>query len=175
MYIFVDLFLYSSDTKTIQNLLFLPWKIIQIWFCWYVDYGNKDFLWNFTLFSFHHRLVFRVTMFIYKIINFSSAPIQLKKWLKPSMLDNERYDLRSNQTILFWADHTCLRFGDITFKNSFGSYLNNIMEHIFIKNFKKFYNQLLFSLNDNLRLFLNVLPKFNCTNNLRFSLKRIIW
>ena len=113
-------------------------------------------------------------MFIYKIINFSSALNQLKKCLKPYILDNERYDLDSNQTILFLADHTCLRFGDITFKNSFSSYLNNIMELIFIKNFKKFYNQLLFLLNDNLRLFLNFLSKLNCTNNFRFSFKLII-
>ena len=63
----------------------------------------NDFLEYLKLFSFHQRLVFRVTMFIYKIINFSSAPSQLKKWLKPSMLENERYDLRLNQTILFLA------------------------------------------------------------------------
>ena len=30
---------------------------------------------------------------------FRSYSILLKKWLKPAMLDKERYDLRSNQTI----------------------------------------------------------------------------
>ena len=85
--------------------------------------------------NFHHRLVFRIAIFIYKIINFSSAPSQLNKLLKPSTLENNRYDFRSNQAILFLADHSCLRFGDITFKNTFSSYLKNIMELIFKRNF----------------------------------------
>ena len=78
----------------------------------------NNLLGKFKLFSFHHRLVFRLTMFI-KIIHFSSTLSQFNKWLKPTTLENDRYDLCSNQLIIFLADHSCLSFGDITFKKLF--------------------------------------------------------
>ena len=59
--------------------------------------------------SFHHRFVFRVTMLIYKIINFSSAPSQLKKMAENILARKWKIRFAFNQK--FYQPFRIAKFG----------------------------------------------------------------
>ena len=53
------------------------------------------------IFCFHHRIVFRTTTFLYKIIvNNNNAPLELKSLLKAQVINDNKYNLRSNRRTL---------------------------------------------------------------------------
>ena len=134
----------------------------------------NSFLKYHNLFSFHHRVIFRLTIFIYKIKNSKIGPIQLRDWLEATTLENTRYELRSNNTVMFLADRSCLKYGDITFKNVFCNYLNKINYYLNYdsnsRNFRNFYTSLTKSIDSKLHDFICVLPKFNCEHYFKFKL-----
>ena len=128
---------------------------------------------EFKLFSFQHRLVLRMTAFTHATMYAKTSPIQLKTWLEPTTLENTRYELRSNNKVVFLADRSCLKFGDITFKHVFCKYLNELKDLIFTPNFRQFNQKLNESIDYCLNKFLKILPKFNCLAYLTFNFKLV--
>ena len=119
---------------------------------------------QYNIFSFHHRLVFRLTIFLFKIRNSKVAPHQLREWLQPVTMENSRYNFRSNLKVVILADRSCLKYG------VFSDYLNRINFLKYDINFKVFYLKLIENIDFNLNIFLNVLPKFNIDNKFNVSL-----
>lgn len=72
----------------------------------------NNLLSKYKLFSFQHRIVFRLTVFLFKIKYSQTRPNILNSWIQHTFLDNQNYNLRSNNTIIFLADRTCLKYGD---------------------------------------------------------------
>ena len=116
----------------------------------------------FNLFSFHHRLVYRISLFINRIMSSLNSQLLLRSWLTPSTVHNEHHDTRSNNKTVFVLERTHTKFGDLSFKNSFGRFLNNIDYAKFSMPFAEFKKDLLCG---NLCVYMNVLlkliPKFN--------------
>jgi hypothetical protein len=81
----------------------------------------NNLLKNNNIFSFHQRIVFRTTTFLYKIIPNNNAPLELKSFLKAQVIKDNKYNLRSNSRTLVVP---------LRFKNSF---LSNI--DLYVKNF----------------------------------------
>ena len=117
------------------------------------------------LFSFHHRMIYRISMFIHKIMHGTNAPKKLNKWLKISTINNITYSLRSNNTKKIVLDRISTKFGDLTFKNTFGRYINRT-KFISESNFKQFKSDLVTNIDQQLQLFLKLNKKFE--NDLNF-------
>ena len=111
------------------------------------------------LFSFHHRMIYRISMFIHKVIYSKNAPKKLNEWLKISTINNIKYSLRSNNTKKIVLDRNSTKFGDLTFKNIFGRFINKT-EFILEPNFKQFKSELIKKIDQQLQLFLNLNKKF---------------
>ena len=86
----------------------------------------NTFLEQYNLFSFQHRLTFRLSLFLHKIIYDNKSPVQLKTWLTPEVQNNVVYSLRSNNNKLFNISKSFSKFGDLTFKNFFSRLLNKL-------------------------------------------------
>ena len=103
----------------------------------------NHYLANYNISSFHHRFAERVLSFLHKIIHVNNSPSQLKKWIRPTILLNSQYALRSNQKTVFETFRSNSKYGDITFQNFFSKLLNNIdFINSFNKNFLNFQKQL---------------------------------
>ena len=101
------------------------------------------FLSNYNISSFHHRFIERVLSFLHKIIYVKNSPTQLKNWIRPTILSNNQYALRSNQKTVFQTYRSNSKFGDITFQNFFSKFLNDVdFVNCFNKNFLVFQKQL---------------------------------
>ena len=101
------------------------------------------FLSNYNISSFHHRFIERVLSFLHKIIYVKNSPTQLKNWIRPTILSNNQYALRSNQKTVFQTYRSNSKFGDITFQNFFSKFLNDVdFVNCFDKNFLVFQKQL---------------------------------
>ena len=91
-----------------------------------------------------------------------NSPLLLRSWLTPSTVHNEHHDTRSNNKTVFVLERTHTKFGDLSFKNSFGKFLNHIDYAKFSMPFADFKKDLL---SGNLCVYMNVLlkiiPKFN--------------
>ena len=75
----------------------------------------EETLSEYNLHSFHHRLCFRSSVFVYKIMYGKQAPVLLKEWLKPVTPHNELQSLRSNIRVVFKGDRTRSKQGDRCF------------------------------------------------------------
>ncbi len=113
------------------------------------------------IFSFHHRIVFRTTTFLYKIIVNNNAPLELKSLLKAQVINDNKYNLRSNGRILVVPSRSKSKYGDLRFKNFFANYVNffrlfdlNLLVSTFIHSF-------LSNIDLYVKSFLRLTPKFN--------------
>ena len=109
----------------------------------------KVFLKQYNLFSFKHRLTYRLSLFLHKIIYNNKSPIQLKVWLTAEEQNNTiyMYKLRSNNKKIFQASKSCSKFGDLTFKKNFSRLLNKLNFLEVTSSFYDFKNDLLNSKN----------------------------
>ena len=129
----------------------------------------NEVLKQYGLFSFQHRIAFRLTLFANKIIKLNSSPKLLKSWLEPVEACNVRYSLRSNNTIGFISDKILKKFGDLTFKNFFSKFLNHIGYNNISVEFNILRNNLIHSsLNDYLSILIKLFPKFDSDINFYF-------
>ena len=122
----------------------------------------NQYLSAYNLFSFHHRVIYRTTCFLHQTVFNPKSSITIKNWLKPAILFNNTYDLRSNNKPIFTTSRISTCYGDSTFQNWFSKLLNKInfsnRETEFIK-FRK--NLATSELNNVLTVFLRLFPKFN--------------
>ena len=129
----------------------------------------NSMLMEYKLFSFHHRFVFRILLFIHKIIFQAGSPKLLKSWLvlnKPHVSIN----LRSNNTRSFYTCRTYSKSGDSHFSNFFSNFLNKLNFDCFETSFEKFKNDRLDNgkIYEDLRILLKYFPKFDCDLNFYF-------
>ena len=113
------------------------------------------------LFSFQHRLTYRLCLFLHKCLHSINSPEQLKSWLRPSNKCSN-YNLRSNNRHDFEIDKAQTRFGDLTFKNICNRFFNKTKFIDFNSDFTKFKKEL--NLNKVMDLFTSLtdlFPKFN--------------
>ena len=116
----------------------------------------------YNLFSFHHRLVYRISLFINRIMSTLNSPMQLRSWLIPSLIHHEHHDTRSNNTTKFVVDRTFTKFGDLSFKNTFGNFLNHVDYTKFSLPFAEFKKHLLCgNVCAYMSVLLKIIPKFN--------------
>ena len=113
------------------------------------------------IFSFHHRIVFRTTSFLYKIITNNNAPLELKSLLKAQVINDNKYNLRSNGRTLVVSSRSKSKYGDLRFKIFFANYVNffrlfdvNLLVSTFIHSF-------LSNIDLYVKNFLRLTPKFN--------------
>ena len=121
------------------------------------------------LFSFHHRLVYRLLLFIHKIIFQEGAPKLLKSWLTLNKC-HVNINLRSNNTKTFNTFRTFTKFGDLHFTLFFSKFLNKLNFDSFDSSFQKFKNDRLINgkINGDLSTLLKYFPKFDCDLNFYF-------
>ncbi len=98
-------------------------------------------LYKYGLDSFHQRILKKIFIFSYKILNNKSSPIQLQKWLNIKTLNNNYYNLRSNNTNVFSCDKSNTKYGDKTFKNIFSKILNFFDIKFLFLNYREFVNK----------------------------------
>ena len=91
----------------------------------------NEMLKAFNLFAFNHRIVFRISMFLHKMINGFNATKQLNDWLKPSEI-NRQHTLRSNAKNLLKCERSYSKSGESRFKNIFAKYINKIKHYLVI-------------------------------------------
>ena len=121
------------------------------------------------LFSYHHRLLYRLLIFIHNILHSNKSPIQLKQWLQPNLVSN-RLNLRNRNSKIFKLDRNFTKFGDITFKNFCGRLLNHLNFNEFCADFTIFKKNILSmdSFNSNLSIFIKTFNKFEVDLNFYF-------
>jgi hypothetical protein len=69
-------------------------------------------IFNDYIFSFHHRIVFRIT-FLFKIFYSWNSPPELKSWLKAYKLQDLNHNLRINGRELVVPAFSKTKFGDL--------------------------------------------------------------
>ena len=129
----------------------------------------NNFLKGYKIFSFHHRFTFRLSIFFHKIIYGKDSPVQLKKWLNLQE-KNEKHNLRSNNCEILDLDKSNNKYGDVTFKNFMGKFLNSIKLININPIFKFFIKDLLLNIDLKYKILMNVHKKFDCDLNLFSSL-----
>ena len=122
----------------------------------------NDSLKIFGLFSFHHRLIFRVAVFLQNIVSRESSPCKLREWLKP-VETRHHHNLRSCSRVVIATDRSKSSYGDFTFKSIFSKIMNTLGPADFDCTKNEFRNKLSKTHFDS---YLNTLlvnfPKFNC-------------
>jgi hypothetical protein len=121
----------------------------------------NDLLFNNYIFSFHHRIVFRITSFLFKIMYSWNSPHELKSWLKADKLYDSNHNLRSNGRELVVPAFSKSKFGDLRFRNIFANYVNFYKLYNLNVSFYDFKKQFFLNLNSYVNTFLTLLPKFN--------------
>ncbi len=118
---------------------------------------------EYRLFSFHHRLIYRVSLFINSLLVNDNAPKLLSNKLKQKLLVNNHYNLRSNNTKMVVIHRVNTTYGDRNFESVFGKIINNIKSCDFTERALTFKRNLL---NHNLHIILekslSLFPKLNC-------------
>jgi len=122
--------------------------------------GN-DLLFNDYVFSFHHRIVFRITSFLFKILYSWNSPPELKSWLKADKLQDLNHNLRSNGRELVVPAFSKTKFGDLRFRNIFANYINFYKHFNLNMSFQEFKKKFFLNLNSYANTFLSLIPKFH--------------
>ena len=110
--------------------------------------------------SFHHRILFKLASFSFKIKYNSNSPVILKECLHEERASND-IRTRSKNWLLIKPDKCSSKYGDRTFKNFYSAFYNKIK-----------LNRVLFKINDFLKfksfffenfetIFLNFMEIFN--------------
>jgi hypothetical protein len=69
---------------------------------------------------------------------FFHSAAELRTWIRPSILVNQNYALRSNGTELVVSHRSRTKYGDITFKNLISELINEFKIELFQQQFKDF-------------------------------------
>ena len=120
---------------------------------------NK-FLLKFNIFSFVHRLVIRLNLFLFKIVS-SKRPPLLADSIKLRNNVNSKYHLRSFDIPSVLVPATTLHYGDCTFQAFFTKFYNHFLLFNINFNLYKFKRELFLNLDYLVTNFINVFPKFN--------------
>ena len=88
--------------------------------------------------SFHHRLISRIFVFTAKVGSETNSPVELKRDISLTELNNEFYNLRSNKTSTVLPNFSSTKFGGLMFKNKFGNLINNFKSLDFFSDLKIF-------------------------------------
>lgn len=84
----------------------------------------NDYLFKYNLFSFQHRVVYRLLLFIHKVMNGKHKPINLCNLLKSNTDRNLKYNLRNSNEL---ATPTLQNsYGELTFTYFFTKFINKI-------------------------------------------------
>jgi hypothetical protein len=121
----------------------------------------NDLLFNDYIFSFHHRIVFRITSFLFKILYSWNSPPELKSWLKADKLQDLNHNLRSNGRELVVPAFSKTKFGDLRFRNIFANYVNFYKLFNLNMSFQEFKKKFFLNLNSYVNTFLSLIPKFH--------------
>ena len=124
---------------------------------------------QFNLFSFHHRCVYRILIFTFKIKADPNSPACLKRTLDFTKTFSHPYQLRESTLRKIKLPVTKSKFGDNVFRNAFGRLLNklNFNEADFNIDFFKIYKRQIIQKID---FFLNIFMKtFSNFSFLAFS------
>ena len=124
---------------------------------------------DYNLFSFHHRLVFRISLFTHKILFQAGSPKLLKEWLTLKQTHTS-IKLRSNNVRSFLTIRSHSKFGDLHFSNFFSNFLNKLNFNNFDPSFEKFKNDRIKNgkIYEDLNILLKNFPKFDCDLNFKF-------
>ena len=96
----------------------------------------NNFLKHYDLFSFHHRVLYKLFTFSFLIKNKQTSPQELKSKLEFES-DNVNYNLRTSSKLLIKPNKSSSKHGDLTFKNLFAKLFNSVKScYLFIENFK---------------------------------------
>ena len=118
------------------------------------------------LFSFHHRCLYRILFFIFKLKSDRNSPERLRKGLEYVSSFSHTYNLRKTTLRKIKLAGTRTNIGDNIFRNAFGKLLNKLDfdEHEFSKDslplFKK---KILSRFNDYMDIFTRICTNFNFT------------
>ena len=93
----------------------------------------------------------------------------MKKWLNLQE-KNEKHNLRSNNCEILDLDKSNKKYGDVTFKNFMGKFLNSIKLININPIFKFFIKDLLLNIDLKYKILMNVHKKFDCDLNFFSSL-----
>jgi hypothetical protein len=121
----------------------------------------NDLLFNDYIFSFHHRIVFRITSFLFKILYSWNSPPELKSWLKADKLQDLNHNLRSNGRELVVPAFSKTKYGDLRFRNIFANYVNFYKLFNLNMSFQEFKKKFFLNLNSYVNTFLSLIPKFH--------------
>ena len=115
----------------------------------------NSFLKNFKLFSFEYRIFLRLSYFIHKIFNLTSAPPLLKNILQKKI---SNYALRKNERFLepLIRNH----YGESTFSYFFTKFLNNLYNTDIILTFLNFKKSVLKDIDSFFQIFVNIFSRF---------------
>ena len=121
----------------------------------------------FGLFSFHTRVVYRITSFLYHIVFSINSPTILKSKLKIITEQNHEYNVRVKNVGKFEVIRSRTKVGDLKFNFIFSKYLNSISFFLLEKetDFKKFKSFLNLNISNFVASFIKLLPKFNVDLN----------
>ena len=116
------------------------------------------------LFSFHHRCVFRILSFLFKLKTDLNSPSVLVKMLTFRCDIEHSYNLRKSSLLKVKLASVKTRFGDLIFSNVFGNLLNKLGFDDFdfvAGSYKLYKKKLLERIDTFLRLALNVFQNLN--------------
>lgn len=123
---------------------------------------------EYNLFSFTHRLGFRLVTFVHKLVHDNLSPSLLRLWLQSEILFNSNYNLRSNNTNQFRTANSKTKYGDIKFNFIIPKILNKINFINLSLDFRSFKNCILNNLNFYIDKLITIVPKFNNCCNLNY-------
>ena len=120
----------------------------------------NDFLRTHHLFSYTHRVFYRLCLFIFNIVNNPDSPSCLKDQLVKT---KKMYNLRTIEQDQWTTNTTNNHFGDNIFKNIFSKFLNTICSNIDLFNFNDFKKYIFCNFNEHFDKFVKKFEQFNVT------------
>ena len=120
----------------------------------------NNYLKRYNLFSFQHRMFFRIVIFANKLLNNTKAPINLRSQLKFNYQRELLYVLRNNNKLIS-SIITHTKYGSLTFSYFFPKLLN--LFNLKYENFNLLKKTLLLNLNNFYDLFIQKFNIFNVT------------
>ena len=132
-------------------------------------YINK-FLSSYNLFSFEHRIIYKLSIFSFNLNNNSNSPVELKNLLKPPEVIHS-YSLRSSTKAIIKTNVISSKYGEWSFGNFFSKFFNKILinrQLFFENNFLKFKFLLFKNIDILYSNFVNIFSKFNLSINFSY-------
>lgn len=152
--------IYYSCLFKLFKFNFSNFSVIQI---------NK-FLFSYNLFSFEHRILYKLSIFSFNIKNKQNSPIELKNFLRPPETIHS-YSLRNSTKSLVQSDVFLSKYGEWSFGSFFSKFFNKIPENriLFFENNLSNFKSLFFNNFDIiLSNFVIIFYKFNLSINFSY-------